>query len=155
GRYEIAGTKSGFRKISTNVEVAASRSLTVELPLLSAAAAAAKNDRSPLTERELELLERIDRLEARLAAVEGKGTTQLRATEATEIAEQRPRDPSSSDRVAAPGALAATAPEPEQQIGGKAPTPKPAPPVAPPEHLLPEGLQAPDPAPKVDNETPF
>src|SRR5262249_26099210 len=97
GRYEIAGTKNGFRRISTNVEVAASRSLTVELPLLSAAAAAAKNDRSPLTERELELLERIDRLEARLAAVEGKGTTQLRATEATEIAEQRPRDTSSSD----------------------------------------------------------
>jgi hypothetical protein len=152
GRYEIAGTKSGFRKISTNVEVAASRSLTVELPLLSAAAA--KNDRPPLTERELELLERIDRLEARLAAVEGKGTTQQRAAEAIEIAEKRP---SSSDRVAAPAASTpdATAPEPEQQIGGKAPTPKPAPPVAPPEHLLPEGLQAPDPAPKVDNETPF
>src|SRR5262249_40713838 len=137
GRYEIAGAKSGYRKISTNVEVAASRSLTVELPLLSATTTAAKNERPPLTDRELELLERIDRLEARLAAVEGKGITRQQAAEATEIAEQRPMEPSSSDRIAAPpvSTVEAATPNPEQQIGGKAPAPQPAPPVAPPEHL--------------------
>jgi hypothetical protein len=159
GSYEIAATKKGFRRISTNVELAASKSVTVELPLSAAAASAttAKNDRMPLTERELELLGRIDRLEARLAAVEGKGKVEQQTVAAAIPADQRPGDLPSSNPVAPPSTAApdTAAPDPEQQIGGKAPTPKPAPPVAPPEHLLPEGLQAPDPAPKVDNDTPF
>lgn len=49
------------------------------------------------------------------------------------------------------------APDPaqQQQPSGKATTPSPAPPVAPPTHILPEALEAPAATPGVDNFTPF
>jgi hypothetical protein len=143
GRYEVAASKNGFQKLSTKIDVAPSRTVNVELPLLAAAA-----DTAPLTERELMLLERIERLEERLAAVEGKEKPVAIIAEA-----QRPMDRGAPDRTVAPESMAPASPA--QQQGGKAPTPLAAPPVAPPEHVLPEGLQAPDPAPAVDNETPF
>src|SRR5208282_2518708 len=42
-----------------------------------------------------------------------------------------------------------------QQTGGKAVVATPPTPVAPPEHRIPEALQAPDATAGVDNQTPF
>jgi hypothetical protein len=50
-------------------------------------------------------------------------------------------------------ALSSSATLPPQ--AGKGPTPPPATPVAPPNHVLPEALEAPDSTPGVDNFTPF
>ncbi len=73
GVYEVAVTKNGFQKASAQVNVAAGRTVQVEFPLQAAAdlsRTTEKSDNAPLTERERKLLERIDRLEGRLAAVE-------------------------------------------------------------------------------------
>src|SRR5258708_30417430 len=62
GRYEVAATKDGFQKSFAQVEVAARRTARVDLPLQSSNA--------PLTEREKLLLDRLERVERRLAAME-------------------------------------------------------------------------------------
>jgi hypothetical protein len=75
GRYELTATKNGFQKSSIQVDVAARKTLRVDLPLQAAAdlrGTAEKSDESPLTAREKQLLERIERLEGRLAAMEAK-----------------------------------------------------------------------------------
>ena len=148
GRYEVAATKSGFQKSTQNIEVEPSRTISVEFPLLADGAPPAarpatadKAGSAPLTEREIQLLERIDRLEARLAAVETKD----RLAEAPRLAAAG----------TAPAGPVSPAPVAEQQVGGKATTPQPPAKIAPPEHKLPEGLEAPDPGPAVDNDTPF
>ncbi len=64
GAYELAATKNGFQKSSAHVEVAASRTANVDLPLIA--------DSPMLTEREKKLLDRIERLEGRLAAMEAR-----------------------------------------------------------------------------------
>jgi hypothetical protein len=141
GKYEIAATRSGFRKISTNVEVLASKSVSVELPLSAAPSTPADiTENAALTAREVKLLERIDRLEARLAAVEAKDPAQSQVAEAAGIPDRHPTETSGS-----------ASPNPEQQTGGTRPGQEP--PVSPP--MVPEGLQAPEPGPKVDTETPF
>ena len=70
GSYEVAGTKKGFRKSSVHVEVAAARAAGVELPLQLAPEGTA-----PAADREAQLLDRIERLEKRLAAVEGNSAS--------------------------------------------------------------------------------
>src|SRR6202020_2375515 len=45
--------------------------------------------------------------------------------------------------------------DPVPQVGGKGSTPAPATPIAPPEHIIPEALQAPPKVVGVDNDTPF
>ena len=74
GQYEVAATKDGFQKSSVRVEVSARRTAGVELPLQRVADARSTPDLSsaPLTDREAQLLERIERLERHLAAVEDK-----------------------------------------------------------------------------------
>jgi len=129
GQYEIAATKNGFQKSSAKVEVAAERPAKVELPL--------RIDPPATTDRERQLLDRIDRLEARLAAMEAKETRPLIAS----------AEPTAASVSAAPESpLPAPAPSAN-------PTAAPAPPPDPP--LLPEPLQAPPPSPAVDNDTPF
>jgi hypothetical protein len=68
GSYEVAAVKKGFRKASVRIEVAASRTAGVELPLQLA-----PEGTPPAADREAQLLERIERLEKRLAAVEANG----------------------------------------------------------------------------------
>lgn len=85
-----------------------------------------------LTEREKRLLDRLDRLEARLAAMEAK---------------DRPL-------VASATPIAAAFP-PALPQAGKPAIPAPPTPIAPPEHIIPEALQAPQATSGVDNFTPF
>jgi hypothetical protein len=55
-----------------------------------------------------------------------------------------------ASNAAVPGAVANPAPQ-----AGKATVASPRTPVAPPEHVIPEAMQAPEPTPGVDNFTPF
>ncbi len=90
GRYQLTANKAGFAGSSVDtVELAPAQSLRVEMTLASPSgskgtsdpvgvadlhrpSAAVDPDNPPLTERERQLLERIDRLEQRLAALEAK-----------------------------------------------------------------------------------
>ncbi len=84
GRYDVAATKNGFQKASATVDVEGKHLTRVDLPLEADAAPAkadvsptiTKSNAEPLTDRERQLLERIDRLETRLAAMEAKDATQ-------------------------------------------------------------------------------
>jgi hypothetical protein len=98
GRYQLTANKPGLAGSSvTTVRLGLKQSLWVEMTLaapgsskgtsgpvrvadVQAPSAATNPDNPPLTERERQLLERIDRLEQRLAALEAKeskGTTQV------------------------------------------------------------------------------
>ncbi len=73
GPYEFEAIKDGFRKSSMRAEVDGLRAARVELPLQFAVdlpRTAEKSNLAPLTEREKEMLERIERLERRLAAMD-------------------------------------------------------------------------------------
>ena len=90
GRYQLTANKSGFASLSpTAVELAPQQSLRLDLILgspsgpkesgdhvlasdLRGLSTAAKPDDPPLSEREKQLLGRIERLEQRLAALEAK-----------------------------------------------------------------------------------
>src|SRR5215472_12684943 len=157
GVYEVAVTKNGFQKGSVQVNVAAGRAVQVAFPLEAGAALSRtteKSDNAPLTERERKLLERIDRLEGRLAALEAAARGPQAATKAaraTEVLETSLRPVT----VATAPLPAVPTPVQEPQAGGKATLPKGATPLAPPEHIIPEALQAPESTSGVDNFTPF
>ncbi|HLX44387.1 MAG TPA: TonB-dependent receptor [Bryobacteraceae bacterium] len=140
GLYEIAATKEGFRNSSTHVEVSVRKIARVELPLTIAEdlpRATLKPDDAPLTERERQMLLRIERLEARLEAMAAANT-----------------NVGAEPLVASLTPAASAAPASFPQTSRSSIVPPPAP-VAPPDHRLPEALQAPDPRPAVDTETPF
>src|SRR5215471_785766 len=153
GVYEVAVTQNGFQKASVQVNVATGRTVQVAFPLEAGAALSRtteKSDNAPLTERERKLLERIDRLEGRLAALEAAalGAKDTSATQAaTKTAGETEVLEASLRPVAVATAPMPTVPTPvqEPQAGGKATLPKGATPLAPPDHIIPEALQAPEP----------
>ncbi len=79
GLYEITATKNGFQESSAHVGIVARQTARVDLPLRIADNSQV-SDNQPLTARERQLLERIDRLEARLAAVEAKNGEPMHAS---------------------------------------------------------------------------
>jgi hypothetical protein len=141
GLYQVAAARDGFRGSTANVEVAAPGAYRIDF-LLAAASGPSPEGKSsgavdPATasafEEELAALKkRIGELEAAL---------QARAAPAAALPPAAP--------TPGPG------PDPEPQVGGKAPTPPGPQPIAPPQHVLPEALEAPEAAPGVDNFTPF
>jgi hypothetical protein len=210
GSYEFEATKDGFRKSSARADVDHLRAARVELPLQLASdlsRTAEKSNNAPLTEREREMLERIERLERRIAALDAaliskdaSGTQMIGKTPtgnvpsvesiklvAATTADAVPRPDPLAPSLPQPGvgkapetqplvaslnlaaAIPATAPSsessqatspvktspPQQSSGKSGPVAKPPTPVAPPEHRLPDALQAPEAAPSVDNQTPF
>jgi Putative beta-barrel porin-2, OmpL-like. bbp2/Carboxypeptidase regulatory-like domain len=151
GKYELAITKDGFRKASGRVELEPRHTAQIDFALQTI------DTDSALTEREKQLLERLERLENRLAAMETKET-------APQVAGYRA--PQSQEPLVAtlgpvtlPSAAASfptpSFPDPGSQVSGKTSVPRPATPVAPPEHIIPEALQAPPIVVGVDNDTPF
>jgi hypothetical protein len=172
GQYDVSATKNGFQKSSAHVEVAA-RMAQVDLSLRMAAdlpRAAEISANPPLTERERQLLERIDRLEGRLAALEAAATeakdanapqTAIRPTAAagplvaslTPVAGSLPPATTSPQTQPALGQTPAQGPG---GTGGKAgPVATPPTTVAPAEHRMPDALQTPEPTSGVDDNTPF
>jgi hypothetical protein len=161
GTYEVAATKNGFQKSSARIEVGARQTAQVELPLTIAPDGRLANPSAdtPLSEREKQLLSRIENLEERLAAMEAKDSNAPR-----EVAKASPPSPplvaslspvvvlppkSLSPTVPFPSARSTTNPAPPSGVNTPAPSPAPPPPS------IPEALQPPDPAPAVDNFTPF
>jgi len=152
GQYEVAATKNGFQKSSARVEVAAHQEARVELPLEITSDVPTTGVRSsalPLTEREKQLLDRIERLEARLSAMEARSEVNSSPKVESLVASTTPI------AAAMPPTRPMSNSEQDSQVKGKATMPQPPAPVAPPEHLLPDALQAPASTPGVDNFTPF
>jgi hypothetical protein len=162
GQYEFAATKDGFQKSAANIEVAALRVTRVELPLQIAADLRATTQKvdnapannTPLTDREKQLLDRIDRLEERLAAVEAKEASPTQAAAKTTSG----TDPLVASLTPVAFGPAASPLPPGPPVPGPAPAPAPQQAAAaptPPASTTPEALQPPDPPPAVDNFTPF
>src|SRR5579871_1463510 len=146
GRYEVAATKDGFQKASTQVEVAAMRSARVDLPLQIVSdvrRTSEKVDAAPLTEREKQLLERLEVVEKRLAAMEAKDATTTQPPAKT-IVGNEPQVAALTPAARTPLAAAPIPANPPQAAA-----------QAPPAPAIPEASQAPDPPPAVDNDTPF
>ena len=153
GLYEVAATKSGFQMSSAHVEVGAERTARVSLPLalvVHLTRAPENSSDNPLTGREKQLLDRIERLEERLAAIEARNSSAPLVM--SQAGTENGNLVASLGPVALPPAKTSLEPEPQT---GKAPIAPPPTPVAPPEHRLPEALEAPDAASGVDNDTPF
>ena len=75
GRYDVAATKTGFETASATIDVEGKHLVRVDLPLkddADAAATTTEPDNQPPSDREKKLQDEIDRLEARLAAMEIK-----------------------------------------------------------------------------------
>ena len=138
-----------------------------------ASAASVGADNPPLTEREKQLLARIERLEQRLSAMEAnepRSTTAAVKSHTEELGVETGSTaqpmlaslgpvavlPPARTTGSAP-ALEGLVPDAPQQptTVGKASVPQPPPAVAPPTHILPEALEAPEPTSGVDNFTPF
>jgi Putative beta-barrel porin-2, OmpL-like. bbp2/Carboxypeptidase regulatory-like domain len=92
GEYQVTAEKEGFarsttktielgpqQKVRVDVTLASSNGLRGASELASVAPPAGNSSGAPLTEREKQLLDRIDRLEQRLATLEAKGANQSAA----------------------------------------------------------------------------
>ena len=114
GHYQLTARKEGFGSSpAATVELAAGQSLHNDITLTSpngfktlgeaASPTVTENsDRTSLTEREKQLLDRIDRLEQRLAALEAKGAKEPTQTAAsTQPAPATPPDRGSTQTVVA------------------------------------------------------
>src|SRR5262249_21292954 len=132
GHYEVAAMKNGFQKSSVRVNVTPRNNSQIDLPLESA---------SQLTDREKALLDRLERLESRLAAIETAAPTPQPA----------PILVASTTGIAAPPARAS---EPSP-FPSPAPAPAPQPAAGSQQPRVPEALEAPETTPGVDNVTPF
>jgi hypothetical protein len=182
GRYEFEAIKEGFRKSSARVQVGDLQVVSLDLPLQPAdlSRRADKWSDPPLTEREREMLGRIEQLERRVAAMEAVAiSTDVRGPRPQsgqldpgppqpvdgKISETRAllaslnpaaallRKALSPERSESSGAVQTPT---RQQSGGKSgPEATPPTPVARPQPRLPDALQAPEPAPSPDNFTPF
>ena len=152
GLYEITATKNGFQESSAHVGIVARQTARVDLPLRIADNSQV-SDNQPLTARERQLLERIDRLEARLAAVEAKNGEPMHASpdptpgSGALLASMKPMAP---NLPAPPARSLSSVPSqlsPQAAVAAAAPAP-----AAP---TIPEALQAPEATTGVDNVTPF
>jgi hypothetical protein len=126
GPYEVAATKDGFQKASTRVDVVASRAARVELALQIAA-----DVRAAASEK-----------------LEGPPLTERerKLLERVDLLEQR----IAIMEAAMTGTLASAAP-----ASGPAPFPPQTAAPGPAAPAIAEAIQSPDPAPAVDNFTPF
>jgi hypothetical protein len=168
GRYQVTATKAGFKSLGAiPVDLAAHQSLRVDVTLASlndskgatgpapSPVVTDSSDRAPLTAREKQLLERVNQLEQRLAALEAKEDSQ-RPTGATATPAPEPSLASLNPTAAFPPAkvLTPTLPQgPAQEPAKQHPANTTATPAAPVTPALQEALQAPEsaPTPSSDN----
>jgi hypothetical protein len=167
GRYQITAFKEGFGSTSAvTVEVGQDQVATTAVVLVAdvrAASTPGMTETQPLTDREKRLLERIERLEVRLAAMEAKEATEPKGTKmsAAEAARTQPALASLDTAAALHPAeqspsLATT---PAEKASGSA---NAAPEIAKGQAAQaavpqkePIGPSAPGAPPAVDNQTPF
>jgi len=175
GRYELSAVKEGFLKSLANVEVGTLGTYHVDLSLAVVPAnPSAKTAPAPADTSTLALVQELEAMKKRIEELEAQLQKQQPELAAAGNGEQPPRtllativqDPGAIPIV--PGTLKrqddktlvasnTTAPSasggaPQTEKGPVAPPPTP---VAPPNHIIPEAMQAPDPSNGVDNFTPF
>jgi hypothetical protein len=144
GRYELTAFKQGFASApAVTVEVAQNQVAQASVALVAdtrSPSAAVKTESQPVTDREKRLLDRIDSLEQRLAAMEAREAVEPKRVPA---AEPNPALTASAKPTLAPAPSASQKPveiaqaTPPNALTPKAETPAPAAPAA------------------VDNQTPF
>lgn len=161
GQYQIYAAKAGFVSSPITLQLAPAQTTHVDLPLQSPG-----NSAESTLLRALESMQkRMDQLEAELQQL--KSQTQASALQAQETnATERPsrlplvaalgNPPVRSVPPSLPKVEPVNLPAPEpQQPGGKAAVATPPTTVAPPEHIIPDALQAPEATTGVDYQTPF
>ncbi len=171
GVYEVAAMKNGYQESTANVVISTRQTARLNLALKVEAdlrVPKEKPEDAPLTTREKQLLDRLEHLEQRLAAMEAK---EAKAAQA-QMANASTTHPSDQYLTASLGPVATPSrtttspapplpadpeqtPTPQQSSGRSGPIATPPTPVAPPEHRMPDALQAPEVTTGVDNDTPF
>ncbi len=156
GWYEVTATKNGYLKATARIRVVSGKTAELELPLAFNHAAL-----------ESSMVQELDAMKARVDQLESELKNQKKqesanaATAAGDVllasvgkdSTQMPQLPSAPPRPNDRELLATSA---RPATAGPAPAPQPAPAAAPPPPpSVPEALQPPDPAPAVDNFTPF
>jgi hypothetical protein len=147
GSYRVAAARDGFVESTANVEVAASKTYSIEFLLAAAAPPApeAKESPAPADASVSSVADELAALKKRIAQLEV-------ALQARTVAQPSPATaPAETARALPP----TSAPDPAPQTSGKAADTTPSVPTAPPAPVLPEALQAPESTPGVDNFTPF
>lgn len=142
GQYRITTSKAGFVSLPMMLQLSAPETTHVELPMTPANSSM----ESTILKGFESMQRRIDQLEAELHELKAK-TPSAAAPEA-----RIPLVSSLNSAASVPDALSSVQTSTALQSGSKA---GPVATPAPPEHRLPEALQAPDPAPAVDTYTPF
>lgn len=147
GRYEITAFKQGFASApAVTVEIAQNQVAQASVGLLAdtrTPASPSKNDSQPLTDREKRLLDRIDNLEQRLAAMEAR-----EAAEPKKMPSSEPSPALTASTKATPVPSAAASQKPIE-IAQAAPAQAPLTPKASTQE------PAAPAAPAVDTQTPF
>jgi hypothetical protein len=168
GQYRIVASKLGFVSLPVTLELLPHETTHIEFPLQLAGSSV----ESALLKGIESMQRRLDQVEAELQQMKTKGSESGFGKAGRVAKESDPRESTQLPLVASLEPVAAAPPaEPTtrtqqpfsspqsptpQQSGGKAgPIAAPTTPVAPPDHRLPEALQAPDAPPAVDNDTPF
>jgi hypothetical protein len=148
GRYEVAAMKDGYLKSSAKVEVAALGTDQVDFSLAAAAPAQVDAKEFEAMKRRIELLEAA--LEARTAQEQHSADAPRPAPRGALLATAA-KDP--GQIPISPGTLA-TQDANKAVASNAAPAAQPAA-AAAPAPTIPEALQAPEPGPAVDLQTPF
>jgi putative OmpL-like beta-barrel porin-2/carboxypeptidase family protein len=168
GQYRVTASKPGFISLPITLELSPRETTHVEFPLELAGTSA----ESALLKGLESMQRKIDQLEAELQQMKAKVSETAVLDSGTKASERDRRDTTQLPLVASLIPLAAAppiapsthtqpalapmqTPTPQQSGGRAGPVATPAAPVAPPDHRLPDALQAPDAAPAVDNDTPF
>jgi hypothetical protein len=163
GHYQISSSKVGFLSSPIALQLPPLETTHIDLPLQLAGVSA----ESAILKGFESMQKRIDQLEAELQQMK----TQVGSVPASGTVAKNNDGPGASPlplvaSLGAPpaGAIPTTVakatpfdipPQLPQQTGGKAAVPTPPTPVAPPQHIIPDALQAPETVSGVDNQTPF
>ncbi len=155
GWYEVTATKNGYLKATARIRVVSGKTADLELPLAFNHAAL----ESAMVQELDAMKARVDQLESELKNQKGQESAKAPAASDVLLASvgkdstQMPQLPSAPPK---PGDRELLATSARPAAAGPAPAPQPAPAAAPPPPpSVPEALQPPDPAPAVDNFTPF
>jgi hypothetical protein len=168
GHYQIYSSKSGFLSSPIAVQLSPLETTHLDLPLQLAGASA----ESAILKGFESMQKRIEQLEAELQQMRTPTQAASLPAAETKAAENDRQSTSRLPLVASLGSPPASSlppagspitkaspfdvpPQQPQQTGGKAAVPTPPTPIAPPQHIIPDALQAPEVTPGVDNQTPF
>ena len=156
GWYEVTATKNGYLKATARIHVVSGKTAELELPLAFNHAAL----ESAMVQELDSMKARVDQLETELKTQKTQESAKASAPPAKDVllasvakdSAQMPALPSAPPKPDDRELLASST---RPAVPLPAPPPQPAPPAAPPAPSVPEALQSPDPAPAVDNFTPF